>query len=65
MMGIARRDWNSGLSNLWIVIEQIVSHIWDQEIIEQAVIAGAPKSRRDQLNDNRTWTVAVKLEMLH
>jgi len=27
--GIARRDWSAGLSNLWIVIEQIVSHIWD------------------------------------
>jgi hypothetical protein len=63
--GIARRDWNSGLSNLWIVIEQIVSHIWDQKIIGQAVTTGAPKSRRDQLGDNRTWTVAVKLEMLH
>jgi hypothetical protein len=63
--GIARRDWNSGLSNLWIVIEQIVSHIWDTNIIEQAVTANAPKSRRDQLSDNRTWTVAVKLEMLH
>jgi hypothetical protein len=33
--------------------------------IGQAVTAGAPKSRRDQLSDNRTWTVAVKLEMLH
>ncbi|WP_128916083.1 hypothetical protein [Bradyrhizobium nanningense] len=63
--GIARRDWNSGLSNLWIVIEQIVSHVWDQRIVGQAVIDGAPKSRRDQLSDNRTWTVAVKLEVLH
>lgn len=63
--GIARRDWSSGLSNLWIVIEQIVSHVWDQKIIGQAVTDGAPKSRRDQLSDNRTWTVAVKLEVLH
>jgi hypothetical protein len=63
--GIARRDWNSALSNLWIVIEQIVSHIWDTEIIKPAEAAGAPKSRQDQLSDNRTWTAAVKLEMLH
>jgi hypothetical protein len=59
--GIARRDWSAGLSNLWIVIEQIMSHIWDTEIIKKA----DPKSRRDQLSDNRTWTAAVKLEMLH
>ena len=63
--GIARRDWSAGLSNLWIVIEQIVSHIWDTEIIKKAEAAGSPKSRRDQLSDNRTWTAAVKLEMLH
>jgi hypothetical protein len=63
--GIARRDWSAGLSNLWIVIEQIVSHIWDSEIIKKAEAAGSPKSRRNQLGDNRTWTVAVKLEMLH
>jgi hypothetical protein len=63
--GIARRDWSAGLSNLWIVIEQIVSHIWDREIIKRAVAAGSPKVRRDQLSDNRTWTAAVKLEMLH
>jgi hypothetical protein len=63
--GIARRDWSAGLSNLWIVIEQLVSHIWDEEIIKKAGATGSPKSRRDQLSDNRTWTVAVKLEMLH
>jgi hypothetical protein len=63
--GIARRDWSAGLSNLWIVIEQIISHIWDIEIVKKAETSGSPKSRRDQLSDNRTWTAAVKLEMLH
>jgi hypothetical protein len=63
--GIARRDWSAGLSNLWIVIEQIMSHIWDVEIIKTAEASGSPRSRRDQLSDNRTWTAAVKLEMLH
>ncbi|MBR1364909.1 hypothetical protein [Bradyrhizobium ottawaense] len=63
--GIARRDWSAGLSNLWIVIEQLVSHIWNDTIIKQAEAASASKARRDQLGDNRTWTVAVKLELLH
>jgi hypothetical protein len=63
--GIARRDWSAGLSNLWIVIEQLVSHIWNSAIIKKAEAAGSPKARRDQLADNRTWTVAVKLELLH
>jgi hypothetical protein len=61
--GIARRDWSAGLSNLWIVIEQLVSHVWSDAIIKRA--ASASKARRDQLDDNRTWTVAVKLELLH
>ncbi|MCX7319943.1 MAG: hypothetical protein NT113_10795 [Hyphomicrobiales bacterium] len=64
--GVARRDWEAGLSNLWIVIEQIVSHIWDFEIIQKVEAnAGVPsKLRRNQLSDNRTWTAAAKLEML-
>jgi hypothetical protein len=48
-----------------IVIEQVVSHIWDQEIIQKSENGGSSKLRRDQLRDNRTWTAAVKLEMLH
>jgi hypothetical protein len=63
--GIARRDWSAGLSNLWIIVEQIVSHIWESEIVQKAEAAGSSKSRLDQLSDNRTWTVAVKMEMLH
>lgn len=63
--GIARRDWSAGLSNLWIAIEQLISHIWNSVIAKTAEATGSPKARRDQLADNRTWTVAVKLEVLH
>jgi hypothetical protein len=28
--GIARRDWGAALTNLWIVIEQITSFLWDR-----------------------------------
>jgi hypothetical protein len=62
--GIARRDWSAGLSNLWIVIEQLISHLWEKKIVQKARDAGSPKSRLDQLADNRTWTAAAKIEVL-
>ncbi|WP_340672262.1 hypothetical protein [Bradyrhizobium ottawaense] len=63
--GIARRDWSAALSNLWIVIEQIVSHLWESRVVRHARESGSAKSRLDQLADNRTWTAAAKLEVLH
>jgi hypothetical protein len=62
--GIARRDWGAGLSNLWIVVEQVVSHLWETQVIQRAKNDGSPKSRLDQLADNRTWTAAAKIEVL-
>ena len=34
--GIARRDWGSALSNLWIIVEQITSHLWEKNILVPA-----------------------------
>jgi len=61
--GIARRDWNGGLSNIWIVIEQLTSHLWTRDIVKPAkdeIISG----RLDQLRDTRTWSAAARHEVL-
>ncbi len=62
--GIARRDWSSALANLWIVVEQITSHLWKTKIILPAKADGLIPGRVDQLSDSRTWTTAIRLELL-
>lgn len=63
--GIARRDWGSALSNLWVVIEQITSHLWSARIIGDARSKKSIAGRMDQLSDTRTWTVATRHELLY
>jgi hypothetical protein len=63
--GLARRDWGSALANLWIVTEQLLEALWTREIIGPARALDSSKVRKDQLKDNRTWTAATRIEMLH
>ena len=63
--GLARRDWGSALANLWIVTEQLLEALWNREIVVPAGALDNSKARKDQLNDNRTWTTATRIEMLH
>ncbi len=63
--GLARRDWGAALSNLWIVVEQITSHLWESKILIPARGSQATPGRVDQLSDTRTWTVAARHELLH
>lgn len=63
--GIARRDWGSALSNLWIVIEQITWHLWRKYVLQSVEAEKPIPGRQDQLKDNRSWTVAMKHELLH
>ena len=30
--GFARRDWGTALANLWIVVEQLTTHLWYSKI---------------------------------
>lgn len=60
----ARRDWGTALANLWIVIEQITSQLWEQNIVIAAKYQPVIQGRIDSLEDNRTWTVGVKHEVL-
>jgi hypothetical protein len=63
--GLARRDWGSALANLWIVTEQLLEALWTREIVEPARALDSSKARKDQLNDNRAWTAATRIELLH
>jgi hypothetical protein len=62
--GIARRDWGAALSNLWIVIEQLLEELWIARVVEPSCRDDPRKSRRDQLQDSRTWTAAARAELL-
>ncbi len=63
--GIARRDWGAALSNLWIVVEQITSNVWAHKVLNPARSPDAIAGRLDRLADPRTWTIAVRHELLH
>jgi len=63
--GIARHDWGSALANLWIVVEQISSRLWDLRIVKPARGPDPIPGRADQLSDPRTWSIATRHELLH
>jgi hypothetical protein len=63
--GYARRDWGTSLINLWIAIEQLISHLWQVRIVLPTLSVDATKSRRGQLNDTRTWTASARVELLY
>lgn len=63
--GFARRDWSSALANLWIVVEQITSNLWQSDIVGKAKAEGASPGRIDQLGDTRTWSTGPRHELLY
>lgn len=63
--GFARRDWGTALANLWIVVEQITSHLWASHVLNPAKGDNSVPGRSKQLEDFRTWTTSVRLEVLH
>ena len=63
--GIARRDWGAALANLWIVVEQITSNLWEHWMVEPARTPDPIPGRANQLSDTRTWSIAVRHETLH
>jgi hypothetical protein len=63
--GIARRDWGAALANIWIVVEQITSNLWERQMVGPAQASDLIPGRVDQLSDSRTWTIAVRHELLH
>ena len=62
--GYARRDWGTALANLWIVVEQLTSHLWSDRVVNKANISPQIPGRLDMLRDNRTWIIAARHEVL-
>lgn len=64
---IQYQNWDLVLSNLWITSEQIIDYLWyhsflpNQDYHPNHEIDGRKKSLKD---DNRTWSMAIKQEML-
>lgn len=61
----ARRDWTTALANLWIVIEQLLSSLWQRFVVTPSLAMDQSRARKDQLNDSRTWTSSARIEMLY
>jgi len=64
---LQNRNLSDALSNLWIVVEQLTSHIWENKFlvkndIHPEKIQGRKKSLKD---DKDTWSIAVKHELLY
>lgn len=57
------RNWSSSLTYLWIVVEEITDYLWLRNIISK-VTGENSKKRKETLRDTRTYTMAVKQEIL-
>lgn len=54
-----RHSLAEGIITSWIVCEELLSYLWDQHVSQIQ-----EKERRDRLKDNRTYSAAVRLEVL-
>lgn len=54
------RNWTSALTLLWIVVEELTDFLWKTHIVDR--VSG--KKRKETLVDSRTYTMAVKQEVL-
>jgi hypothetical protein len=54
-----RHDLAEGMVTSWIVVEEILSYLWDDHLSRIA-----ERERRDRLADNRTYSAAVRIEVL-
>lgn len=65
---LRNRNWSSALTNLWIVIEQLTDHLWNEKFLndpEFHPVTEVAKRKRALKEDNRTWSTSVKHEILY
>jgi hypothetical protein len=63
--GLVSHDWSAALTHLWISVEQIVEHLWQERVIAIPLIPNvAIQGRREFLSDSRTWTTSTRIELL-
>lgn len=60
---LIRSQLSEAMIALWTSVEQIVSHLWEKRLVEEASTAAIP-GRKNFLNDNRTWPISTRVEML-
>ena len=59
-------NWSSALSNLWIVAEQLIDHLWENRFLNDDTKNPNIPSRIQTLRqDNRTYSASVKQEILY
>lgn len=61
------KNWDLVLSNLWIIIEQLIDFLWENKFINNKKfnpITPIPNRLNSLKEDNRTWTMGVKQELL-
>jgi hypothetical protein len=64
---LRNRNWSSALSSLWIVIEQLTDHLWNESFLNNPQYhptTGMAK-RKSGFKDHRTWSTSVKQEVLY
>jgi hypothetical protein len=56
----SRRQLSAALNDSWVVVEQVIDDVWNQ------YTSGLPEAgRRGRLTDTRTYTAAVRTELLY
>ena len=61
-----KHEWPESLVSLWTSIEQVLSHIWDAEIVRKRNDFGQEiTGRKKFLQDFRTWSTSAKIEVLY
>lgn len=60
------RNWNDALASLWIVVEQLTDYLWQHKLLEdpKKQIDSLPNRKKSLREDSRTWTLAVRQEIL-
>lgn len=57
-----RKQWAEALLHLWTTTERVLETAWAHHVMAHK--SSPSKSRREFLEDHRTWTAAAKLEVL-
>lgn len=61
-----KHQWPESLVSLWTSIEQVLSHVWNTEIVQKRNESGSEiVGRKKFLQDFRTWSSSAKIEVLY
>ena len=59
LSAFASHDWRRALIFSWVVTEQLLQDLWDRYIL-----SATSGKRRDRLSEDRTYSIAVRIEIL-